>query len=301
MRRRSLKIQLINDLMCQAGLEPLSKEQLMALAKTPSGKRLESALLRFQAGDTESKQILSLFAISHAPSTRAKLRALGFHLEQGPLTRLFLDQGTSLITMMDKAMSDREDRKFFVAYMIGLGHTLLPAESQPGAAPYFSFKVYGRSGALTISEARTRAGEHTMQIDAALALADGPRLAFDWKHKIIVQLSPSEMLQVLGLFEKQISTLKLVGHGAGHDKFAEFAVQDNGIFVRVGQLGRSPVAVPVSPPDAVRVITLLYRQLLANDPHMDITAVRALVSNCPVPPVHKRVSQTTRVSGAAIP
>jgi hypothetical protein len=272
-----VKIQLINELMHSAGVEPLTKEQLHALARTPAGKKFESALLRYQAGDQSAKTVLSLVSLSHIPVTRAKLRALGFHCSQEQLTQLLLDQGASLTALMDKAMADSNERRIFVAFMMGLGHTLLPAESHPGTAPYYSFKVFAQSGALTISEARTRGNEHTVQIDAASALVDGGRPSYDWKNKIVLQLSPGEMLQALALFERQIAKLNLVGHGLAHDKFAQFAVQDGKYFVRIGQQSRFVVALPILPPDAIRIISLLYKQLIANDPHLDVAGIRSLL------------------------
>ena len=175
-----MKIQLINELMHGAGVEPLTKEQLIALSKTPAGKKFGDALLRYQAGDQGAKSVLSLVALSHAQVTRAKLRALGFHCPQHQLTQLMLDQGASFVALMDKAMADTTERKFFVAYMVGLGHEVLPPESHPGAPPYYSFKVFAQSGALTMSEARTRGNEHTVQIDAALALVSNGRPTYDW-------------------------------------------------------------------------------------------------------------------------
>lgn len=272
-----MKIQLINELMHAAGAEPLTREQLHSLAKTPAGKRYEAALLRFQDGDGAAKAVLTLVSLSHAPATRAKLRALGFALTQSQLTQLLLDQGLSFTAMMEKAMVDATERPFFVAFMVGLGHEVQPAESHPGGAPYYSFKVFAQSGALTISEAKTRAGEYTVQIDAAQPLVGGSRLAYDWPKKIVLQLSPGEMLQVLALLERQIPTLQLMGHGVAHDKFAQFAVQEGKYFVRIGQKSRFTVALPIYPPDAIRIVSLLYKQLITNDPHLDMAGVRALL------------------------
>lgn len=273
-----MKIQVINELLQQAGAEPLSKEQLLALSRTPAGKRFGEALLRFQAGDQHSKKVLSLVAASYAPTNRAKLRALGFQCSQQQLTQLFVDQGASFLVMLDRAVTEPSERVFFTAFMAGLGYKNAPDERSPGVAPYYSFKIFASSGALTVSEARTRGNEYTVQIDAAPSLMTNGRPAYDWRNKIILQLSPAEMLQVLALFDRQIPTLSISGHGVAHDKFAEFNAQEGKYFVRVGQRSRFAVAIPVFPPDAIGLVSLLYKQLIKNDAHLDVGGVNLLLA-----------------------
>ncbi|MCU6502004.1 hypothetical protein LPN04_29850 [Rugamonas sp. A1-17] len=264
-----MKLQLIEEIMAGADLPPLSKEQLLALAKTSAGKIFETALLRCARGDSGGRTVLKLVSHSHSPATRSKLRALGFQCHQAQLTKMVLDEGQSFISMLEKAMQEPTERPFFVAYMVGLGHKPVAPDVELGAAPYYSFKVFAKSAALTISEARTRKGNaHTIQIDGARALNGGGASAYDWQNKIIVQLTTTEMYQVLALLENKIESVQLDGHGDAHDKFLHLRAQESRYFVRMGQRDRFAIAVPITPPDAVMIISLLYKQILANDKHL---------------------------------
>lgn len=273
-----MKIQLIEEIMAGAGLTPLSKEQLIALAKTPAGKLFEAALLRCARGDHGGRTVLKLVSLSHAPATKSKLRALGFQCAQPQLTKILLDEGQSFISMLDKAMQEPNERPFFVAYMVGLGHKPIAADSEPGAAPYYSFKVFGKSAALTISEARTRKGNtHTIQIDGARALNGAGSTSYDWPNKLIVQFTTTEMYQVSAVLENKIESIQLDGHGNEHDKFLHLTAQETCYFVRMGQRNRFAIAVPVTPPDAVMIVSLLYKQILANDKHLSAIDLGELI------------------------
>ena len=103
------------------------------------------------------------------------------------------------------------------------------------------------------------------------------RKEFDWQNKIIVQLTVQEAYLALALFENLITTAKFDGHGRTHDKSLQIEFQESQYFVRVIQRGRAAVALPVRPVDAIQIVTLLYKQLLRNDPHLSISDVKALV------------------------
>ncbi|MYM41917.1 hypothetical protein [Duganella qianjiadongensis] len=105
------------------------------------------------------------------------------------------------------------------------------------------------------------------------------RTTYDWQSKLVFQLSPTEMYQLLAVLERKLSAVKFTGHGPAHDKFMDCKVQDGGFFVRMGQTGRAIIAVPVVPADAVRIISLLYKQILANDTHLCASDLQQLISS----------------------
>ena len=131
-----------------------------------------------------------------------------------------------------------------------------------------------------MSEARTRStNQHTIQIEGALALGGGgARREFDWRNKIIVQLTVQEAYLCLALFENLIPSVKFDGHGRAHDKSLHIDFQDSHYFVRVFQRGRPAVALPLRAVDTIQIVALLYRQMLANEPHLQIADIRSLVA-----------------------
>ncbi len=129
-----------------------------------------------------------------------------------------------------------------------------------------------------MSEARTRrSNQHTIQIEGALVLEGGQRKEFDWRNKIVVQLTVQEAYLALALLERFIPIVKFDGHGYAHDKSLHMSVQESHYFVRVMQRGRAAVAVPVRAADAVPIQALLYKQLIANEPHLRIEDVCTMV------------------------
>lgn len=275
-----MKIQTIHDVLRAAGLEPLSKAQLVAIAQSPLGKKFEAALLAFGAGQAPARQLLSLVSTAHMPAIRSKLRAMGFEFDQVQIATLLLDHGQSVITMIDRAMTDPRERQFFLAFMAGLGFQPTPEGTDPNAPPYYSFKIFGQSAALTISEAQTRKTNlFTVQVDGARGLTAAGRTTYDWQSKLVFQLSPAEMYQLLAVLERKLPAVKFTGHGPAHDKFMDCKMQDGGFFVRMGQTGRPIIPVPIVPADAVRIISLVYKQIAANDTHLCASDLQQLISS----------------------
>ena len=111
-----------------------------------------------------------------------------------------------------------------------------------------------------------------------MALAGGgARKTFDWPNKIVVQLTVQEAYQVLALLENKIRSLRFDGHGREHDKSLQIEFQDSHYFFRLIQRGRAAVAVQVRAVDSLQIVSLLYKQFLANDPHLRIEDVQAMV------------------------
>jgi hypothetical protein len=276
-----MKVSEILHILAQAGLPALTREQLHELAGCGAGRDFGQALRAFSAGDVTQRDTLEATVRAVAPGVRATLRGLG---ASAPLDRLV-------------TIACKEQRKFFDAidaiaqrtpreagarnYLRGLGLvTDLPAAAiaEPAAPPYYSFKIFGTAAALCIAEAQTRATrQYTVNIEGAVALGGAGTRTFDWPNKIVVQLTVQEAYQVLALFENKIRSLKFDGHGRAHDKSLQIEFQDSHYFVRLIQRGRVAVAVPVRAVDAIPLVSLLYKQLLRNEPHLRIDDIQAMV------------------------
>jgi len=277
-----MKLSEITSILAEASLPPVSRDQLLELAGTHAGKQFQAALLGFAGGDRQRRDEIEAVVRALDPDVQDTLRRLG---------------STSTIDQV-VAAACREQRRFFEAvdaivqqssragaarlYLTELGMVpVAPApRSDVGAAtPYYSFKIFGSAAALCVAEATTRTGnQHTVNIEGAIALGtEGGSKAFDWPNKIVVQLTVQEAYQVLALLENRLRSVRFDGHGRAHDKSLQVEFQDSHYFVRLIQRHRPAVAVPVRPVDAIPFISLLYKQLLRNEPHLCIEHIRMMV------------------------
>ncbi|TQK01253.1 hypothetical protein [Herbaspirillum sp. SJZ107] len=275
-----MKVSEITSILAQAALPALSRDQLLELAGTEAGKRFQAVLVAFGAGDRHQRDELEATVHVLAPALRATLRRLGSTATVDQLVTTACREQWRFFDAID-AIAQQTPRAAGARQYLAEQGTIPTAQttrSIPVAPPYYSFKVFGTAAALCIAEAQTQAtSQHTVNIEGALALAGaGPR-TFDWPNKIVVQLTVQEAYQVLGLFENRIRSLKFDGHGRAHDKSLGIEFQESHYFVRLIQRGRPAVAVPVRPVDAIPIISLLYKQLLRNEPHLRIEDIRCMV------------------------
>jgi hypothetical protein len=276
-----MKLSEITSILAKASLPTVSRDQLLELAGTHAGKQFQAALLGFAGGDHQRRDEIEATVRVLDPSVRETLRRLG---------------STATVEQV-VAAACREQRRFFDAvdaiargspragaarlYLVELG--MVPVTPAPqafvdSAAPYYSFKIFGTAAALCIAEAQTRATrQYTINIEGAVALGDARTRTFDWPNKIVVQLTVQEAYQVLALFENKLRALKFDGHGRAHDKSLHFEFQESHYFVRLIQRGRAAVAVPVRAVDAIPLVSLLYKQLLRNEPHLRIDDIQTMV------------------------
>ncbi|HYQ90606.1 MAG TPA: hypothetical protein VES89_00660, partial [Candidatus Competibacteraceae bacterium] len=106
-------------------------------------------------------------------------------------------------------------------------------------------------------------GEQTVALDAALVKGQqqqGNEQAFDWAHKIRLQLTRTELPVVLGVFLHLLPCGEFKYHGEHKDKGFSVANQGDSFLVRVFAKEQPPRVVPIGPEDAVRVAALLMRQ-----------------------------------------
>jgi hypothetical protein len=279
-----MKLSTILATLSAARLPSVTSEQLQYLVGTAEGKAFAEDLKWFAAGELGRRQHLAAVVHALAPSVRRTVEQLGFQFDLvAIIAAAKLDESAGIDTIKG-ANGSAGNRARAVAYLQAAGLKVVigsAAPAPPAVArvdpPYHSFKIFGSAAALCVSEARTRSSDQcTIQIEGALALGGGRR-EFDWQNKIIIQLTVQEAYLALALFENRLPCVKFDGHGRTHDKSLHINFQDSHYFVRVIQRGRAAVALPVRPVDAIPIVSLLYKQLLRNDPHLRIEDVRALV------------------------
>lgn len=281
-----MKLSTILETLAAARLPSVTSEQLRHLVGTAEGKAFADDLKWFAAGEAGRREQLAAVVNALAPGVRRTVEQLGFQFDLPAIIAAAKLDGSAGIDTIKAANANPGNRARAVVYLQGAGLQVAnrtaaaaPAPAAPIEPPYYSFKIFGSSAALCVSEARTRSSnQHTIQVEGALALGGGgARREFDWQNKIIVQLTVQEAYQSLALFENLIPSVKFDGHGRTHDKSLHIDFQDSHYFVRVIQRGRAAVALPVRAVDAIPIVSLLYKQLLANDPHLRIEDVRSMV------------------------
>lgn len=274
-----MKLSEIATILAKAGLATPARERLHELAGTEAGKRFEAALLAFDGGARNRRDELEATVLALAARTRDTLLRLGYAVTTDQLVAIACAEQRRFFDALD-AIEQRSPRAAGARnYLSALGLAPSQPAIQAAEPPYYSFKIFGGSAALCVAEATTRATrQHTVNIEGAIALGgEGVHKVFDWQNKIVVQLTVQEAYQVLALLENRIRSLRFDGHGRAHDKSLQIEAQDSHYFVRLLQRQRSAVAVPVRPVDAIPFISLLYRQLLRNQPHLRIDDIRMMV------------------------
>lgn len=278
-----MKLSTILATLSAARLPSVTSEQLQHLVGTAEGKAFAEDLKCFAAGELGRRQDLAAVVHALAPGVRRTVEQLGFQFDLlAIIAAAKLDESAGIDTIKG-ANGSAGNRARAVAYLQGTGLQIaistaetVPAPAVPIKLPYYSFKIFGTAAALCVSEARTRAGNQcTIQVEGALALGGAGRREFDWQNKIIVQLTVQESYLALALFENKLKSVRFDGHGNRHDKSLHIEFQDRHYFVRMTQRGKAAVAVPVSPVDALQVVSLLYKQIRTNDPHLEIAQIRA--------------------------
>jgi len=277
-----MKLSEITNILAEAGLPALSRDQLLELASSGAGKRFEAALLAFAAGDPQQRDELEPTVRVLDATTRATLKRIGNQLPVDELVTVACKERRQFFDAID-AIALRTPRAAAArSYLARLGAAAVVADNTPAPTvdpPYYSFKIFSSAAALCIAEATTRAErKHTINIEGAVALAGGgARKTFDWPNKIVVQLTVQEAYQVLALLENKIRSLRFDGHGREHDKSLQIEFQDSHYFFRLIQRGRAAVAVQVRAVDSFQIVSLLYKQLLRNESHLQIADIRAMV------------------------
>jgi hypothetical protein len=173
-------------------------------------------------------------------------------------------------------------------------HETQSQEQGGPAREYKSVHTYGSKAALCFSASTTRGDDvqHTVSIDGAMS--SGVRV-YDWKNKIIFQLTVQEIPLVIGVLHGFIDKLELKGHGRENEKALVIENQGNKYFISLLCKGEAPRGVPVPAKDIYPIITLLLRQALRNDPFLDTNYIIKLSER--ICRMHGTANQALRQQG----
>lgn len=156
----------------------------------------------------------------------------------------------------------------------------LPQRQDLSTLRAYSTHVWATSAAMSVEltpleESRSEAPPtYSVRFEAARKV-DG---AYDWKNKIIVQLTRSE-LPTVGAFVLGFAgaRLELSGHGEYHDKSLTLEDQGHKLFARLSQRGAATIALPVPPAETCAIGEVLLAALQLNRPLISPTAHEALL------------------------
>ena len=277
-----MRLSTILETLAAARLPSVTSAQLQQLVGTAEGKAFADDLKWFAAGEAGRREQLAAVVHALAPGVQRTIEQLGFEFDLLTIIAAAKLDGSVGFSKLREAASNPGQKARAIAYLQGAGlrQALIEATGAARAAPvqppYFSFKIFGSSAALCVSEARTRTGGlNTIQIEGAVLLGGSDRKTFDWQNKIIVQLTVQEAYQCLAIFENKLKSVKFDGHGSRHDKSLHIEFQVNHYFVKLIQRGRPAVAVQVRAVDALQVVSLLYKQIRLNNPHLETAQIRS--------------------------
>ena len=142
--------------------------------------------------------------------------------------------------------------------------------------------IYGNQAALTIEDSRTRGSEntpgvHTLMIEIARKQSNANR--YDWDNKLSVQLTESEMPQLLSLLMGWQTNCVFGYHGEGRDKVLNVAHQGKHLYVSMAQGGATAGALSVNAADTFAWSMQLLRQLSRNYGGMSSDALLIVLKN----------------------
>lgn len=145
----------------------------------------------------------------------------------------------------------------------------LPPPASDSKADIKSAHLYGGKAAFCFTKCTTQTGGYpTVSIDAARAIP-GVERSYDWKNKVIFQLTVGELPLVYGVFSGSFPELSLVGHGRANNKSLTIKDQEGKYFLSM-QFGREPsIAIPATAKDTFRVMIMLLEQMKANAADLD--------------------------------
>lgn len=152
----------------------------------------------------------------------------------------------------------------------------VPAGEGSDARDRLSYHVYGGKAALCFEADMKRTGDAaTVAIDAAMA--SGER-QYDWKSKIRIQITQSELPVVVAVFLGIREGCQYGQHGQEKNKGFVIQRQQGGkVYMKVMAKDEPMRAVPIEAPDVFRINALFMRQILKNHPWLDATGAINLI------------------------
>lgn len=146
---------------------------------------------------------------------------------------------------------------------------------------YHSIHVYGGKAALCWEADTTRGDDPTVRLEAAAAIGERK---YDWKDKVTIQLTRSELPYAAAVFLGLLPETQGKNHGIGDQAGKAFVLQHQGskVFCKVMAPNKGVRAVPIEPADAFEVGALLVCQIRRSKPWLSgqdvVTMLKAIIA-----------------------
>lgn len=141
-----------------------------------------------------------------------------------------------------------------------------------------SAHIYGRRAAFCFTKDKTQTGGHpTVTIDAA-PVKPNMEKSYDWKKKVIFQLTVGELALVYGVLTGRLQSLRLAGHGKTNNKTLTMEDQGGNYFFSVQVRDEGSIAIPALAKDTFRPMIMLWEQIQLNAPGVDPATLDKMVA-----------------------
>lgn len=258
----------VNHHLNDCGYSPIGEQELQAIAQG-AGPVWLAWLIDCSQLQKESVHWCSLRSAVMAVSVVASqvLRSVRLNPTLVERVQTLLRVGKPLRAALVSYLSETSspDQKMMAAAFIGASFGSTPQDLS-STIERKVHRVYGTKSAVTFEYAKTRDGRSCLQVEAAGR--DERSQGFNWDSKIILQLSDTEVMQVLAVLRNWLPSLEFANHGAARDKRLTLTKQAAGYLVSIRQ-GSTARVVPLPTFEAFKVISLAMRVLGDNSPHLD--------------------------------
>lgn len=143
------------------------------------------------------------------------------------------------------------------------------------------YKIYGNKAALSVELTRTREsnrfpkGEHTLSFEMASFDSANSSAGASWHEKIIVQVTPMELPQVIAVLTGHLTEIEFKSHGKHSDKSYKLSPTR----LNVSCPGTSH-SVHLHPHDRFQISSLAMKQLQRSHGSLSSDLIYQLITDC---------------------
>lgn len=141
-----------------------------------------------------------------------------------------------------------------------------------------SAHIYGGKASFCFTKDKTQTGGYpTVTIDAAPVKPNAEK-SYDWKKKVIFQLTVGELALVYGVLTGRLESIKLMGHGKTNNKSLTMEDQGGNYFFSMQVRNEASIAIPALAKDTFRPMMMLWEQIQLNAPGVHPYALEKMIA-----------------------
>jgi hypothetical protein len=135
---------------------------------------------------------------------------------------------------------------------------------------FFSIKCHGKNSAFELKPDCSRKGFHTVRVECANILNNGNPKTYDWKNKVSLQITKSEMPLLIAFLLGFMSKIEFNNHNTGNTlKSLNIINQPNNLFVNLKQFNKQDnnqtlCALPIPFSDINLLLNVCLMQYIKN-------------------------------------